>query len=306
MRYAVDVLDESRAKVAELTGLVTARLRERINAPGVLTLELLAGAAWDHVRPGVSFLRVRERRGGNRGTFRVIGTSAARVRERTSLTVTARHVLGDTSDELFAAAADHFNRTPGELLAAVLAHSSFGAGTAEPTAEIPYVRFEYEPVLDCLLRICSLSGGELELDEDAGTINIRTRIGSDAGGVFRYGANLLSARRTVGTGNMANRVYGVGGGDPPLDISGASGSGGLPYLEDADSIARWGLREAAVHDPTLEDVTNLMDSPVLDGAYAGGLCDGWTVEGGATVSRSEDPSFLLHGRASQRVRTSAS
>lgn len=304
MRYAVDVLDESRARVAELTGMVTARLRERINAPAVLTVELLAGPSWEHVRPGVSFLRLRDGFGGVRGTFRVIEVSTARVRERASLTVIARHVLGDTADELYAGASDFFNRTPGELLAVVLAHSSFGEGTAEPSMEIPYVRFEYEPVLTCLTRICSLSGGELELDETEVAISIRNRIGRDAGGVFRYGTNLVSARRAVSTGNLANRVYGVGGGDPPMDISGATGSGGLPYVEDGESIALWGLREAAVHDPTVEDVTNLMASPVLDGAYAGGLCAGWSAEGGAEVSRNVDPSHLLYGRASQRVRTS--
>jgi hypothetical protein len=234
----------------------------------------------------------------------VLETGKARERERRALTVTARHLLGDTADELFAEAADCVNHTPRELVTRVLGYSRFAPGAVEPPDAVPYVRFEYEPVLDCLLRICSLTGGELELDEAAGTISLRARIGGDNGAVIRYGLNLTAASRTVSIARLANRVYGLGGGSPLLDLRGASTTGGLPYVEDAASIAAWGRHETVCHEPTLEKVVNLVATPALDGVYTGGLCAGWT-NLGATVSRNTDPAFFLYGCASQRVRATA-
>ena len=305
MKYAIDVLDSARVRVAELTGVVSARLHEKVNAPALLVVETVGGRGWDAVVPGGSFLTLRESPDIPRGRFRVLEALKSRDRERLSLTITARHLLGDTADELFAEAADCINYTPAELAGLVLGNSTFEAGVVEPTATVPYVRFEYEPVLDCLLRICSLSGGELAVDEDEGEIDILARIGEDAGAVLRYGVSLKRASRRVNVSRLANRVYGIGGGRPALDLCGASSSGGLPYAEDADSIAAWGLREAALHDPTLEDTVNLVTAPALDDVYTNGLCAHWT-NMGAVVSKNTEPSYFLYGKASQRVQTSAS
>lgn len=302
MHYAIDILDAAKTRVAVLTGLTAARLSERVNAPAMVGIETVDAAFGSLLEPGRSFLRVRELPEGTSATFRVQSVRTERKRERPTLAVTARHLLGDAAEELFAEAADCAGYTPAELAERVLAWSGFGCGTVEPGDPVPFVRFEYEPVLDCLLRICRLTGGELALDEEAGTISILRRVGADRGVMFRYGCNLREAARTLDVARLANRVYGVGGGFPLLDLRGASGNGGLPFVEDPESIARWGLREAVHHEPTLEDVTNLADSPILDGEYENGLCAGWSNRG-ATVSRNADPGFRLYGRSSQRVRT---
>lgn len=304
MKYTIDILNESKIRVAELTGMTSARLHERVNVPSTLTVETTDAEKWGYVLPGKSFLRVRRAPETAGEAFRVIEIRKGRVRERPSLTVTARHLIGDAADELFAGAVDCVNHTPRELAERVLAHSAFSPGTIEPEGSVPFARFEYESVLDCLLRICGLTGGELELDEDAGEISIRSRIGTDDGAVFRYGLNLTAASRTLSIARLANRVYGAGGGNPLLDLRGATASGGLAYVEDADSIAAWGLHETACDEPTLEAVENLVSAPALDGVYTGGLCAGWT-NLGATVSRNADPAYYLYGRASQRVQTAA-
>jgi hypothetical protein len=177
MRYAVDILDDSGSRVAELSGLVAARLREKVNTPALITVETVGRKEWEYITPGKSFLRLRTLPDGAETTFRVMEVKEARIRERSSLTATARHLLADAGNEIFAEAADCINHTPRELATRVLGYSGFGVGTVEPEDTIPFVRFEFETVLDCLLRICSLTGGELELDEASGNINILHQIG---------------------------------------------------------------------------------------------------------------------------------
>lgn len=304
MNYTIDILDALKNRVAELTGVISAILYERVNAPATLTAETTDPEKWEYILPGKSFLRVRKNGEAAGRTFRVREARKGRERERICLTIEARHLLGETSEEVFAEAADCVNHTPAELMSRVLAYSSFGAGEVERTGTVPYVRFEYESVMDCLQRICTLTGGELELDEGLGTISLRNRIGADNGAVFRYGFNLITASRIVSIARLANRVYGIGGGTPLLDMRGATDGGGLPYVEDAASIAAWGLHETVCSEPTLERVVNLVNTPALDGTYTAGLCAGWT-NTGATVSKNADPAYYLYGRASQRVRTVA-
>ena len=305
MRYAVDILDENENRVAELSGLVAARLREKVNTPALITVETVEREEWEYITPGQSFLRLRTLPGGAQSTFRVMEMKESRIRERASLTATARHILADAGNEIFSEAADCINHTPSELAIRVLGYSAFGVGTVEPAGTIPFVRFEFESVLDCLLRICSLTGGELELDEASGNINILHQIGESNGVIFRYGLNLKGAARTVNISRLANRVYGLGGGNPPLLLSSATASGGKRYAEDSDSISYYGLHEAVCHEPTLEDTVNLVATPALDGTYTGGLCEHW-VNMGATVSRNTDPQYYLYGTASQKAATSAS
>ncbi len=304
MHYAIDILDPTKTRVAVLTGLTAAWLSERINTPSSLRVETVNAEFAGILAPGNSYLRVREYPDGGASTFRVCSVRTERKREHPALAITAGHLLADAAGEVFAEAADCAGHTPRELMERVLGCSGFGCGTVEPEDPVPFVRFEYEPVLDCLLRICRLAGGELVFDEETATVSLLRRAGEDRGVMFRYGSNLRSASRTVDLTRMVNRVYGVGGGFPILDLRGAPGNGGLPYVEDSESIARWGLRETVRHEPTLEDVVNLVVPPVLDGAYTGGLCDGWS-NLGAVVSRNTDPSFRLHGRSSQRVQTTA-
>ncbi len=303
MTYRIEVLDSDIRKTAELRGATAARLRERVNVPGTLTVETVEPDDWEGIAPGTTFLRVRSTEGY--GTFRVREVRAGRVRERRSLTVTARHIIGDTADEVFAGAVSCIGYTPADLLGRVLAFSRYEPGTIEPAAAVPFVRFEYEPVWDCLLRICSLTGGELLLDEAAGTISLAAAIGSDSGAGFRYGYNLVGASRTVDAARLVNRVYGAGGGEPLLTLADAAASGGLPYIEDAASIAAHGLVEGVFHDPSLEAVVNLVAAPALDGVYTDGLCEYWTADGAPALSRNTDPDRCLYGLVSQRVESAA-
>lgn len=305
MRYAIDVLNSSRNKVAELKGMAAALLREKVNDVAVLTVETVDGTVLPYVTAGTSFLRLRDTGDGSARTFRVIEATHKRARERRSIAITARHILYDTGSELFADAVNCMNYTPSELAALVLGYSTFDAGTIEPETTVPFVRFEYETVLECLMRICSLTGGELSLDEENGSVDILNSIGDDNGVIFRYGLNLKAAERTVTVSRFANRIYGVGGGEPPLLLSGATSSGGKIYADDSESIAAYGLFEGVYHEPTLEEVINLVAVPAFDGTYSAGLCEQWTKTGTPTVSKNTNADHYLYGRASQRIQSTA-
>ena len=304
MRYEIEVLDSSKDTVAVLSGTVRAELREKVNGMAVLAIETVERSEWEYITAGTSFLRIRPLTDETYSTFRVKEVKKSRRRERPSLSATGRHILTDTMEEVFADAVDCINYTPQELAELVLDHSSYDTGTVEPSTTVPYVRFEYESVWECLLRICSLTGGELCLDEENGEVDILTSIGSSNNAVFRYGLNLKGASRSVNTSRLANRVYGAGGGNPLLNLTGATSSGGNKYAENTSSITQYGLHEKAYHEPTLEEVVNLISTPALDGTYTGGLCQNWT-NVSATLSKNTNPDYYLYGRASQRVQTSA-
>ncbi len=305
MRYFVDVLDAARQKTAELTGMTVAKFHEKVNGNRMVTVETVDRDKWEYISAGTSFLRLRTSDCDNAGTFRVIEAAKARRNERTYLSITARHIIHDTIREIFADAVSCLNYTPAELAAIVLGYSVFEAGAIEPETAAPYVRFEYEPVLNCLLRICSLTGGELSLDEENNKINILNRIGGANGAAIRYGVNLKGVSRTVNTSAMANRVYGVGGGDPPLLLTGATESGGSPYVEDAASIALYGIYEGVYHEPTIEEAVNLVSTPAFDGIYNEGLCENWTKLGSPTVSKNTGAEHYLYGKTSQRIQSTS-
>ena len=305
MRYSVDVLDNSKNKVAELSGMVTARLYEKVNGIALLTVETIEQSEWQYISAGTSFLRLKTSEGGSWGTYRVVEVNKSRVNERSSINLTARHILYDTANEIFTDTVNCINYTPAELAGLVMNYSSYNAGTIEPTTTVPFVRFEYEPVINCLQRICSLTGGELLFDEDNGEIDILNQIGSSNGVIFRYGLNLKGINRTISMSKLANRVYGVGGGDPPLLLTGATSSGGKSYASDTASISTYGVYEGVYHEPMLEDVVDLVSTPALDGTYTAGLCEDWTKLGIPTVSENTDSSFYLYGNASQRTQSTA-
>ncbi|HDY88473.1 MAG TPA: hypothetical protein ENH82_10250, partial [bacterium] len=271
----------------------------------LLIAETIEQEEWSHISPGTSFLQLKASDSGSCGTYRVIEVKKSRIKERSSLSITARHIMYDTANEIFADAINCVNYTPAELLGLILNYSSFNAGTIEPTTTVPFVRFEYEPVLNCLLRICALTGGELSLDEANGEVDLMNQIGSSNGVIFRYGLNLKGAAQTVNMSRLANRVYGVGGGEPPLLLTGATSSGGNKYASDSTSISLYGVYEGVYHEPTLEDVVNIVATPALDGTYTSGLCQDWTKLGTPTVSKNTNADYYLYGRASQRIQSTA-
>src|SRR3989339_289782 len=125
MVYTVDVLDSSGRRTAELSGLVSGRLSEKINSPSILTVETIERSEWESFIPGKGFLRLRDPNGDKAGIFRIIETEISRKGSKKVLSAIAKHILYDTADEIFADSVTCVNYTPQELAELVLGYSRF-------------------------------------------------------------------------------------------------------------------------------------------------------------------------------------
>lgn len=77
---------------------------------------------------------------------------------------------------------------------------------------------------------------------------------------IRYGKNLAEIEREVDPSNIANRVYALGAGEGVNQLDITEANGGVPYVEDAQSIAQHGLHSYVWVDRRFEDVDSLLAS----------------------------------------------
>ncbi len=82
MRYGVDVLNASKNKVAELSGMVKARLREKVNDMALLTVETIEKKEWEYIIAGTSFFRLRNILAESYNTFRVKEVKKLRIKKQ--------------------------------------------------------------------------------------------------------------------------------------------------------------------------------------------------------------------------------
>jgi phage minor structural protein len=87
---------------------------------------------------------------------------------------------------------------------------------------------------------------------------------------IRYGKNQRSIEREVDPTVIFNRIYPLGYGEGDNQLSIKSVNDGVPYVEDAESIAQYGLRSYIWTDKRFEDPTTLM-------ASANALLNQWKV-----------------------------
>lgn len=74
---------------------------------------------------------------------------------------------------------------------------------------------------------------------------------------IRYAKNLLGITKTQDATPMANRIYALGYGEGVNQLNFASINGGVPYVEDAASIALYGLIPTILVDSRFEVAENL-------------------------------------------------
>ncbi|MFD2118165.1 phage tail spike protein [Paenibacillus yanchengensis] len=61
--------------------------------------------------------------------------------------------------------------------------------------------------------------------------------------IIRYGHNMSGITREVNPTELVNRVYGLGYGEGVNQLTFAEVNNGVPYIEDAESIAKYGLKQ---------------------------------------------------------------
>lgn len=88
--------------------------------------------------------------------------------------------------------------------------------------------------------------------------------------VLQYGLNQREIDRDVDPEGIVNRIYPLGSGEGINQLTIKDVNNGIPYLEDAESIAKYGLKSYIWPDKRFEDAETLM-------ASAQGLLDKWKI-----------------------------
>lgn len=150
------------------------------------------------------------------------------------------------------------------------------------------VNFYYESVLSAIQKILNTWGGEvryrvtIEHNQITGRfIDILDRRGDDRGRMFRYGKDIVSARRTIDLSNVKTALYGRGKGEETeegygrritfADVEWKVANGdpvdkplGQEWIGDPEALARWGRENGTRHrfgvfeDPDIEDPAELL------------------------------------------------
>lgn len=115
---------------------------------------------------------------------------------------------------------DFQQATISNILSRVLGYSSYDVGTASTDTRVS-LKVSYESVLSAISKIIDLTGYEYTINESTGLLSISSQIGSNNYVRIKSGRNTISVSRKIINSNVANKVYGVGGGSPPVTIAGA-------------------------------------------------------------------------------------
>lgn len=303
--YRIELLDASRTRVAVLDNLLEASVTEEINRQH--TMRIVVSEDDDKValiKTRKYHLRWVELDNPTTrfATFRIAQVAPVQDDERETLEVTATHILYNTTREIYAVSTTFTEVDIDSLVTDILSYSAWAKGTiSSPTATTPTITFQYPTVMEALQQVCEAWGREMQLDETAATpeVDLLAELGADNNVQFRYGRNLTSARCTEDVEKVINRVFALGGGDPPLLIGRVNGS--VDYVEDATSQSEHGVQAGRYENRSLEDVANLVATPFFDGTYTAGLCADWTKVGAPTVTEETGTGNFTYGTKSQKI-----
>jgi len=140
-----------------------------------------------------------------------------------SLIVNGEHEsIQRLSEDIVNATYDFQSETPTNILTKILASSTFySIGTVDYTLPVT-VYISYESVMSAIQKLLDACGGEYDVDVTNAEIDILDALGSTTKAIhIRKSRNLRSLRRTRLQGDEINKLYGIGGGEPPVTMAGA-------------------------------------------------------------------------------------
>lgn len=115
--------------------------------------------------------------------------------------------------------ADFKSATPSNILTTLLTYSSpaLTIGTVNITIPIT-LTLSYESILSCLVKLSNAVSGYYDINEATMTVDLKSSLGTDNGVRITPDSNMRSLlKATVGI-DRRNKIFGVGGGEPPLTI----------------------------------------------------------------------------------------
>jgi hypothetical protein len=125
------------------------------------------------------------------------------------------------NSEIVTASGAFNNCTVSAAVAKILTYSThFTAGSITSTAKVS-LTISWESVLSALQKVLTAAYAEFDVQEVAGTISVSPTLGANNSVYVRTDKNIKSIEVTQLSRDVVNKLYGVGGGQPPATIAGA-------------------------------------------------------------------------------------
>jgi hypothetical protein len=226
-----ELLTPTGTKVAQLDATeCTATVTREINGAFELRLEYPIPPSGkygfdksEHLKSYKNLVRIKDLSTGEQNTFTILESGVEKTGGGKQVaTVYGEHsAISALNTRIFAKSRDYKATSASAVLADILAYvPGWSAGDGSLTEKVS-LYISYESCMSALQRLLSACGGEYDMSESAGTISVVKALGVSNYSHLRYDKNLRSIRRTFYSRDVVNKMYGIGGGSPPITIAGA-------------------------------------------------------------------------------------
>lgn len=200
------------------------------------------------------------------GLYRIVPSQTRKNESANEITFECDHVLSTLLDDVLFDYHQNTNLTTRANIEYILSQQStanWRLGTCEFTRYFSYKWEDENGLLGPLFSIAEPFDVQYEWTFDTTsypwTLNLvapSTQVTCE----IRYGKNLAQIERTVDPANIVNRIYPKGYGEGVNQLTISKVNGGVPYLENADSIAQYGRKAYVWVDRRFEDADSLKAS----------------------------------------------
>ncbi|MEK8132902.1 phage tail spike protein [Paenibacillus filicis] len=187
--------------------------------------------------------------------FRILPSSAQRTEQTRYVKYQCEHVLATLLDDVLFRyhTVGNLGYPTANVLQYILDRQTkkhWKLGTVEFTRQFEY-NFENAGLLASLFSVPKAFAEEYQWTFDTRsypwTLNL-VRPSDQVKAIIRYGRNMRGITKTEDPTNLVNRLYALGYGEGVNQLTVAEANNGLPYVEDAASIAQYGLKASVWAD----------------------------------------------------------
>jgi phage minor structural protein len=196
------------------------------------------------------------------GLFRIIPSLTTKNESENSVKYQCEHVLATLLDDVLFQYHQVTSLSTKDTLQYILDHQStprWKLGTVAFTRYFSY-KWENENLLSALFSVPKPFDVPYQWTWDTTsyprTLNLvapETEVTCE----IRYGKNMIGIEREIDPTEIVNRIYPLGYGEGVNQLTIKDVNNGIPYVEDAESIAKYGLRSYIWVDKRFEDANTL-------------------------------------------------
>ncbi|ALY08080.1 hypothetical protein BhaS171_00024 [Bacillus phage vB_BhaS-171] len=207
------------------------------------------------------------------GLFRIVPSLTVKNESGKTITFQCEHVLATLLDDVMFKYHDRINMTTTQVLTYLLNQQTtkhWKLGTVAFTRYFHY-KWENENLLSALFSVPKPFNQNYQWTWDTQsypwTLNL-VQPETEPTCEIREQKNLIGLEREEDPSGIFNRIYALGYGEGDNQLTFAEMNGGKPYVEDAESIAKYGLKSHIWVDRRFEDMASLKGN-------AEGLLNAW-------------------------------